>query len=200
MLNIGNLFLEIWPLALTLQSCQLGGGLCWPFKSKQFTALKSCSHNSLLRSIKVQNLWEKSGRNCSQFWFSDFLEATGNVVPVEHRNPRGSHNSKLFVSAVQLRAEGKGWNLYFRAAWKLNTNSAFVPQISTKPICLQKELKRCYKTYIFLNKGWPGLSTPVSNRIWWNCVPAFWDPEVREGDQGSQASPAQHLQGFCSGS
>lgn len=34
-LNIGNLFLEIWPLALTLQSCQLGGGLCWPFKSKQ---------------------------------------------------------------------------------------------------------------------------------------------------------------------
>lgn len=112
-------------------------------------------------------------------------------MPVEHRNPRGSHNSKLFVSVVKLvRAEGKRWNLYLRTAWKFNINSVFVAQVPSKPICLQKELKRCYKTYIFLNKGWPLLTPPVSNCISWNCVPALWDCEVRKGDQESQGSPS----------
>lgn len=97
------------------------------------------------------------------------------------------------MSAVQLvRAEGKRWNLYFRTAWKPHANSAFVAQISPKLVCLRKELKRCYKTYIFLNEGRPGLSAPVSDCISWNCAPALWDPQVREGDQGSRASPAQH--------
>lgn len=83
-------------------------------------------------------------------------------------------------------SRGKQWNLYFKTAWKLNSNSAFVAQVSPKPICLQKELKRCYKPYIFLNKGWPRLSTPVSNCIRWNCAPALWDAEVRRGIRGAK--------------
>lgn len=89
-------------------------------------------------------------------------------------------------SCTSGESRGKQWNLYFRTAWKLNSNSAFVAQVSPKPICLGKELKRCYKTYIFLNKGWPRLSTPVSNCIWWNCAPADGIPRSGGGTREAE--------------
>lgn len=153
----------------------------------------NCCQNLYLKRTAVWNLSEELERNCRQFWFSDFLMTTGNVVQVEHSPSRGRHNSKLFFSVLKLvRVERKWWNLYTGTAWKFKANSEGVPicgsQFPSKPICLQKELKQCYKPHIFLNKIWPGLTTRVSNCTLWSWVLVLWDSKVMKGDQGSQVS------------
>lgn len=96
-------------------------------------------------------------------------------------------------------SRGKQWNLYFGTAWKLNSNSAFVAQVSPKPICLRKELKRCYKTYIFLNKGWPRISTQFPTASG-GIVPLHYGMLRSGGGSGMPSIPSSAPTGWDSGS